>query len=168
MQALRFTLCAKTGMHPIWNHKTKWNPEPKHVDTLCIPGETVMPFPSSLSPSVTCQKATSEQPGLHAAPEARRDQVHTWWAHTLHICDVHCVTKARSAPGPWIQGWATAASCSLLPKRPVSLVMKLLARDLDSRMAVTSKSPGDKDKSLPTAVENRCLSLLFWQDNDHF
>lgn len=31
MQALKFSLRAKTGMHPIRNHKTKWNPEPKYA-----------------------------------------------------------------------------------------------------------------------------------------
>lgn len=151
MPALRFA----TEMHPVWNHQTKWNVQPKQAT---LRGRVPHPWRDVYSfcvrkPPGNSQDGTQLQ--RHRVIKCTHDEL------TLHFCDAHCVTKARSAPGPWTQGGATtAASCGSLPKRPVSLVMRFLAHDLDCCMAVTSESPGAKDNSLPTAVENRCLFLI--------
>lgn len=142
----------ETGMHPIWNHKTKWNLGPKQAT---LRGHFLHPRSDVYSfwvrkPRVNSQDCTQLQ--RHGVIKCTHDQL------MLHFCDVHGVTQACSAPGAWIQGWATtAASCSLVPKRPVSLVMRFLAHDLDCRMAVTSKSPGAKDNSW----QNSCGKQVF-------
>lgn len=137
----------------------------KSMNTLCIRGETFIYVPRCSNPSMSCQK-------MHDRKDRAQHKVKVIFkcAHAelmLHLFNALCVSKAHSAPGPWTQGHGTTgASSGSVLMRPVSLLMRFLARHLQSFWwwGVDGRTTACQQLR-KTGV---CFSLLLWQDNDRF
>lgn len=168
MQALRFTLCSKTGSYLIGNRKKKWNLEPKPTTLWTLSASTNRPTnrPDVRVPSWRVRKSTTPN---------RKDCARLWqhnmiFQYTnaelmLHFVALHCAFKAHSAPGPWTRGrGTTAAGCSSVLMRPASLLMRFLARHVQSFWWCGVGWSATAFQQMWNT--GGCFSLLVWQDND--